>query len=714
MVNDSSAITPEKMRLMKALQMHKRNQLLAQRSGSAASSVPLPYTSTDSSNSEASDSPTAQSTSMSSFSANPDVRSTDLKLGSIDDSETMPPTSVVTATENHSTMPSSFSETSGRHRSQTSLSSDTNSSTTPRAESDGKRQQNLEIEGAGVGESSTDAIHEAPASQIVPSQPKIDQHTDNEILPQDLAETSRKVSEVHEHEDRGRPLIGGGPQNASNTSLSPLPRGRKKHHLEVTLNIPPSTLGSEFSDDELVEELQHATVHEAKPVSVNRTPVTSVLQMTPTKELQAEEAETTRPRSVSVESQISTFSRRRIASRAGSIRSISATLPQWPPPSNEPVPALPKQKPVIGSNISRRIKVLEGLSQRDNNLSAGPTKESAPRVSPLSTMLKRTSFLASSPNVDTMPERTPTGLIQLPLPTGFENEYGDSGAQSLVDMQGVSSEDFTSLHKGESLTVTARIIRDPPKSSGGTSDVTGLHRSPLIVEHEVAENTDTQAALLPEQQNQALESVVTSPSSERRRFSFSSHRSGTQKLPSSDSKPQGTPSQHKASKPSSETSSVTEDKRTSRASRMFKRLSSFGVPRKSKESLASPTRDGSQAKTIQEQTEIDSGMRHVVDIGEVNVQFPETLLWKRRFLRVDDQGYLIFATPSNGYSVRGRSRKIHLDEFTKPSLPDKEREEMAWSIVLDLKDGRCVQCACESRKSQILTLTRKLSYTGNM
>ena len=42
---------------------------------------------------------------------------------------------------------------------------------------------------------------------------------------------------------------------------------------------------------------------------------------------------------------------------------------------------------------------------------------------------------------------------------------------------------------------------------------------------------------------------------------------------------------------------------------------------------------------------VAESVSHVVDIGDVNVQFPDTLLWKRRFLRIDDQGYLIF-TPA--------------------------------------------------------------------
>jgi hypothetical protein len=99
---------------------------------------------------------------------------------------------------------------------------------------------------------------------------------------------------------------------------------------------------------------------------------------------------------------------------------------------------------------------------------------------------------------------------------------------------------------------------------------------------------------------------------------------------------------------------------------------------------------------------IDKKSHHVVDIGDVNVQFPDTLLWKRRFMRIDDQGYLVLTPPTKETMERNRgiSRRFHLSEFKKPTLPDPEREELPWSILLDFEDGTCLQCACESRYAQ--------------
>ena len=41
-------------------------------------------------------------------------------------------------------------------------------------------------------------------------------------------------------------------------------------------------------------------------------------------------------------------------------------------------------------------------------------------------------------------------------------------------------------------------------------------------------------------------------------------------------------------------------------------------------------------QVVEEEEEIK-----MTDVGDVNVQFPDTLLWKRRHMELDGQGYLI-------------------------------------------------------------------------
>lgn len=95
-----------------------------------------------------------------------------------------------------------------------------------------------------------------------------------------------------------------------------------------------------------------------------------------------------------------------------------------------------------------------------------------------------------------------------------------------------------------------------------------------------------------------------------------------------------------------------------------------------------------------------------VDIGDVNVQFPDSLLWKRRSMLLDSQGFLIIspALSAHGNSRdkanAGATRRFHLSEFKTPSIPDVEMQELPNSVVLDFIEGGGLQVACEDRSGQ--------------
>jgi len=93
-------------------------------------------------------------------------------------------------------------------------------------------------------------------------------------------------------------------------------------------------------------------------------------------------------------------------------------------------------------------------------------------------------------------------------------------------------------------------------------------------------------------------------------------------------------------------------------------------------------------------------------IGEVNVQFPDTLLWKRRSMALDSQGLLIISpaltlhgNPKDKANL-GATRRFHLSEFRTPVIPDIEIQEMPNSVVLQFIEGSELQIACEDRASQ--------------
>ena len=697
-----NTVPPEKLRLMKALQMRKRNQLLAQRSASAAS-IPTTLASIDSTTSEQSDPSTVQ-TSL----PNRESASHGPELASIDESQTTSPTSISTESERNSTKPSSVSERGAEHKSHTSISSDTNSSTTPKAD------EKLLLE-----RTNTERLlcaNEARSEQSKAEVPKFvtsDQPKESVKVPEEQLATPSEKSNADRLETASasqQAIELEQTRHETSETHSPAALRRKKRLFDGRITIPNQSVdGSDASDDDsFIEELQNATVQEATSMSVNRTPITPVLARIPTRDfrdLSPVTIATTKTRTISNGSQISTPGQRRAGSRAGSTRSLSTALPQWPPQPTEPVPALPKQRPQISAGISRRVKTFEGLAQRESaGSSASAAKDPTPRASAFSSMLKRASFLGSSHSVDKTSERSPMKAIPSPLRSEFGDLDENSKMRPMVQRSGTNTEVYSPTHKGESVTVTARIVRDPtkPQTANGTSDTRNMHWSPLIVEHGTTEVNDLQRPpLLQGPSVQSIDSLA-STTSHRRRFSLSSYRTNTRNLSPTETRSHRmsfTPG--KKNKAPSETSSMADDKQGSRTSRMLKRLSGLGK-RNRDTTLTSPTRETLSPDTIAEHSESpDPTIRNVVDIGEVNVQFPDTLLWKRRFLRVDDQGHLIFAPPTNDFSTRGKSHKLHLDELYKPALPDLEREQMAWSIVLDLKEGGTVQCACESKEAQM-------------
>lgn len=165
----------------------------------------------------------------------------------------------------------------------------------------------------------------------------------------------------------------------------------------------------------------------------------------------------------------------------------------------------------------------------------------------------------------------------------------------------------------------------------------------------------------------------------------------------------------------------------SRASRFMRRLSaSLSNNRKTSSSSAnvSPTlaeEDEFSAQSgVKKMTSTSSVIAYM---GDVNVQFPDTLLWKRRSMSLDAQGFLILsavpgavvtmpAQPSSAVErphQAGGVKRYHLSDFRRPYTPDVEVQELPNSVVLDFIDGSGIQIACEDRAGQMHILHCKLA-----
>jgi hypothetical protein len=167
----------------------------------------------------------------------------------------------------------------------------------------------------------------------------------------------------------------------------------------------------------------------------------------------------------------------------------------------------------------------------------------------------------------------------------------------------------------------------------------------------------------------------------------------------------------------------------SRATRFMRRLSnSLVTSRKNSAPSISPTVAEEDAADVEAasraSTAAGSGAQSqpsiVAFMGDVNVQFPDNLLWKRRSICLDNQGFLILSAvqgsammhPAPGKDRHGAMvKRYHMSDFKPPYAPDVELQELPNSVVLDLVDGSGLQIACEDRAGQMSILRSKFAVS---
>ncbi|ETS75509.1 hypothetical protein PFICI_12453 [Pestalotiopsis fici W106-1] len=193
-----------------------------------------------------------------------------------------------------------------------------------------------------------------------------------------------------------------------------------------------------------------------------------------------------------------------------------------------------------------------------------------------------------------------------------------------------------------------------------------------------------------------------SGSSRGRRLSVSSRRSSFSKDRENATPVMSPSATTDHSSDDADKSSPTEKRSNSRTSRFMRRLSNTLTATRKTASPNTPT-------TVREEEEATSEgvfMARSDDaasalssyMGDVNVQFPDNLLWKRRSLCLDTNGFLIL-NALNGTEKTGLKR-YHLSDFRVPYIPDVDMQELPNSICLDFVAGSALQLACEDRQGQ--------------
>ncbi|KAI9743140.1 MAG: hypothetical protein M1818_003435 [Claussenomyces sp. TS43310] len=533
----------------------------------------------------------------------------------------------------------------------------------------------------------------------------------------------------------------------------------------VRIDVPPmdksgNNSENEFlSDDDLLDELQSATVQEAQPISVSKSPMNSVFP-SPTQGDHGSLRSVSNPalRSTS-DSQMLALPHDAQAVTNRSASSSAAYLNRINQSHSKPLVT----KVNIGSSISKRIKALEKL----NGLAGGPgapSGSSTPPPGSPAALFPRDSSIRRPSRSPSIQERANSLTGNTPPPTRscdsspeaikVRNRSGSSHSR-LGSLTSVAT-DQPPQARPESVSVTARIVRDlnqptlqKPQTGKEPSNLgrLDLKRSPLIIDHQAAifappkepikEIPNPNPPRLLNERRSSMDIVrdfisdSRSSFSESRRKSLvierpnrsSSRPSSTQQNSPNLSRPHSVCSRHSMSsrdnsvlsgRPTlSPTSSedISEKKPGSRASRMLRRVSSsLSASRKSLLHAVSPTvREESEPiapSKLSTDSRTSTAPTAAVEVGDVNVQFPDTLLWKRRNLKLDSRGFLTVSPvqESKGMERSAVTKRYHLADFRLPFVPDMELEEMPNSVVLDFVETGGLQIACQDRTAQLSIL----------
>jgi hypothetical protein len=609
---------------------------------------------------------------------------------------------------------------------------------------------------------------------------------------------------------------------------------RIQTNLDAPDNDKRRSVISILDNDGFMDELQSATVQQATPITVSKSPISPFFSLDqPSKRPGGGPDDTSRyVRTVSNPVRNSYLGGE---VPSGPVRSASsgAAYLQKPSPSD----AKPKNAK-LGSSISQRIKALEKLSVN----TPGVETVTTPKERPASTFFavrktsvregSRPSSVAGRTNSMTRGvSPSPPASRDSSSPEATRN-MGRGRSGSLVNRLSMFEGGMPPRGRPESVQVTARIVRDPnqrfpkgpePKGSSTEYGNLDLKQSPLLVD--VQNRTDSRSPVRPPSvmSNRTLEREIADQAKQtllerrlskqsrdgerdtataettegrrpRRRSSLSVVKDFIKdktesmmgaKSPSTDNGNATSPAptglaSPSASRPSSRARSVNQpgslarrlsvssrrssidqnnpnmsvtslppprtadlsaesdaeaklekksgssgpaSPKSNRASRFMRRLSNTLVTgRKTTAPSISPTVAEENAAEVEAASRGSTAVSTTAQVppsivafmGDVNVQFPDNLLWKRRSICLDNQGFLILSavqgTAMMPTAMSGKDRngamvkRYHMSDFKAPYAPDVELQELPNSIVLDLVDGSGLQIACVDRAGQMSIL----------
>jgi hypothetical protein len=423
-----------------------------------------------------------------------------------------------------------------------------------------------------------------------------------------------------------------------------------RHNNAISLkraSTPENSDDHFLSDDSFMEELRSATVQEAKPisVSVSKSPIAPVFPRRPSDHKLSEAGKYTR----SVSNPIQGMRKEDQAEISPpsptyfSPRSVSASHPSRGVPS-EQASAMVLKKVGVSAGISQRIKALEQLSSRPTSPSSqGQTSVNSAGPSPAFVSLRKASLKSPplrSDSGESMGSRIRQKLSSSSISSSPGGVYLNQKERPVIKIESKSKKSHSN-----SISVTATIIRDPRnKIPTGPVDLADpnvgeLCQSPLVVEHQLGGRPSTQPPQKPPRSRFASPRSVSSSSTERR--SETPHATRRDSWASKRSVTSGRGSEVELPQSISETSlngvnghdGLKEEKKESRKSRLFKRMS--GISSASRRSIVQALNPSMKEEPIVEHYEtVYEAPQAMAAFGDVNIQFPDTLVGQTGFLQV--------------------------------------------------------------------------------
>lgn len=494
-----------------------------------------------------------------------------------------------------------------------------------------------------------------------------------------MIEASRPASSVGnavEHEQQNEEALdeleGGGEDAVTKDAVeAPMHRqgrpqnsdlAKRRRGIVEPLHIESHSEGDLASDDDLLEELHSATLQEAKPITMARSPMTTAFARRPSAQSLLSDISLASVRSVNVQRQSSNPlqmhndeqvrpSPDSTDSRQG--RSYSAVTPPFE--NSDPMTGLKRN---VSHGIQRRIQTLAEVSSRE----VSPSRHSAeppslsPETSPTFLQSERVAPVRSAP------PRSRTSSYRAARQSARIN--GNPANDAKVVQQAESQPAWNVQHDapstGNSVSVTARIIRPAASAEADSAEQpeAPFQQSQLVINHKRASqqgnldkalpplNTSSQHLMQkPEPtasvgSSPAMSPITTRASTEFRslhsaanRKSFGRHRQPQPNSPSVDDFPPPPTTFTSTSLVSNDENAA--PKESSRTSRFFKRMSNLGGNKRrqsgAQQSVGADRVSNADAASLSTRNasfvnQDRSDMPPAAMIGDLNVQFPDSLV----------------------------------------------------------------------------------------